>query len=131
MDRFESMTPEEIAAVIDFTIDKWRDYCFVVVPRMLRFGLVRGIEARGVSPFADATFHFWIRTPDGRVVDPTRWCYEDVTPYIHVGPAGAEYREQRPSEEPSSLERVLGRGMVDNVRLIRCDGIQTKSLHGR
>lgn len=29
--------------------------------------------------------HGWIRLPDGRVVDPTRWVFEDVTPYLFVG----------------------------------------------
>lgn len=102
------MTPEEVAVAIDFPLEKWHSYCLIVVQRMLRHGLVNGVEAGGPSPFPDATFHSWIRTPGGGVVDPTRWCYEGVEPYIHVGPATAEYQEQPPSE-PSSIERILGR----------------------
>lgn len=31
--------------------------------------------------------HGWIELPDGTVVDPTRWVFEHVAPYIYVGDA--------------------------------------------
>lgn len=31
--------------------------------------------------------HGWVLLPDGTVVDPTRWVFENVAPYIYVGPA--------------------------------------------
>lgn len=44
------------------------------------------------SPFAYARStgfaqHGWIEIPDGSVVDPTRFGFEMVTPYIYVGPS--------------------------------------------
>lgn len=131
MDLFKLMTLEEIAAAIDFPLKKWRGYCFIVVRRMLNHNLVKGVEVSGPSPFAEAIFHFWIRTPSGDVVDPTRWCYEGATPYIHVGPVTTDYREQPPSSEPSGLDRILGRSTADNLRLIREAGATSKSSPNR
>lgn len=38
---------------------------------------------RAVTGFVQ---HGWIEMPDGGVVDPTRWAFEAVDPYIYVGP---------------------------------------------
>jgi hypothetical protein len=31
--------------------------------------------------------HGWVRLPDGRVLDPTRWSFENVEPYLYLGEA--------------------------------------------
>jgi hypothetical protein len=37
--------------------------------------------------------HGWVVTPDGRVLDPTRWSFEAKKVYIYLGQAGSEYDE--------------------------------------
>lgn len=32
------------------------------------------------------TRHGWFELPDGLICDPTRWAFEDLEPYIYVGP---------------------------------------------
>jgi hypothetical protein len=31
--------------------------------------------------------HGWVSLPDGRILDPTRWEFEGIEPYIYVGPS--------------------------------------------
>lgn len=31
--------------------------------------------------------HGWLVLPDGTIVDPTRWCFEDAEPYVYIGAA--------------------------------------------
>jgi hypothetical protein len=55
------------------------------------FGVWRGRVAEGVPTTPLLTFggvlHSWIARPDGTVMDPTRWVFEGVDPYIYEGPA--------------------------------------------
>jgi hypothetical protein len=44
---------------------------------------------RGV-PF---TRHGWVVLKDGRVLDPTRWVFEDAQPSLYLGPPSEEYDE--------------------------------------
>jgi hypothetical protein len=39
------------------------------------------------TPLPDGVLHQWIVRPNGIVVDPTRWCFEGVAPYVYVGQA--------------------------------------------
>jgi len=37
--------------------------------------------------------HGWTLLDDGRIVDPTRWSFENVEPYIYIGENGGDYDE--------------------------------------
>ena len=39
--------------------------------------------------------HVWIERPDGTIVDPTRWVFEGVWPYVYEGPADLYGRSTR------------------------------------
>ncbi len=109
MDQFESLTPEDIAKRIAIPIEKWPRNCFRVVTGMIEQDLVDGVMAGGSAAFApDANFHFWVKKPAGRIVDPLRWFYEHALPNIWVGPDGEEYDEQRSAAE-SRFDRLLQR----------------------
>jgi len=54
--------------------------------------------------------HGWVVLPDGRVLDPTRWVFEHVVPYLYVGAADADHYDEggnkfrtamQPSQPPS------------------------------
>lgn len=63
----------------------------------------------GGRPFAH---HGWVEKADGSIVDPTRWVFEHVKPYIYEGPndhydaGGNEIREARIGSRPPALEDV-------------------------
>jgi hypothetical protein len=78
----------------------WRNRCHEVACAMLEKKLVVGVERYGhyYGPVArrhpqyDRPFqrHGWIETPRGLVIDPTRWAFELVAPYVYHGP-GDDY----------------------------------------
>lgn len=51
--------------------------------------------------------HGWVLLPDGRVLDPTRWVFEDAKPYLYIGPSdqydegGNEWRDASHGAAPS------------------------------
>ena len=62
-------------------------------------------EGRAALPFVN---HGWVLLPDGNVLDPTRWVFENVEPYLYVGVAdhydegGNRFREAtQPSRAPA------------------------------
>lgn len=74
----------------------WEGRCHEMAHLMLVKGLVQGRLQYGnwVGPIADGsrfsgrafTHHGWIVQDDGTIVDPTRWVFEGVAPYIYAGP---------------------------------------------
>lgn len=81
--------------------EAWKGRCFEIASRLVREGLVtghavyghwRGDVAKG-SMFYGSTCgfvqHGWVVLADGRIFDPTRWAFENVLPYLHVGPGSA------------------------------------------
>ena len=80
---------------------RWDGRCHEVSCKMLKARLVPGEERYGhyygpVSedhPSHGRPFqrHGWIETPNGLVVDPTRWVFECTRPYIFHGPGDDEY----------------------------------------
>ena len=96
------MSADEVAAIIETPISKWKGNCHGIAHHMLEAGLVPdgklqyglwwGETAPGSAfegrPF---THHGWIKLPDGTIVDPTRWVFEGTEPYIFVGKNAGEY----------------------------------------
>jgi len=87
-----------LADVIDVPLKDWPERCHEIAGRMqkagyfadglLSYGLWTGPIAEG-STFAGRPIcrHGWVEMPDGSIVDPTRWAFEDVEPYMYVGPS--------------------------------------------
>lgn len=80
--------------------DNWKGNCFALATQAVKRGFVEGDAVYGMwhGPIAKGSFfeergnqipftnHGWINLPDGRICDPTRWMFENVEPYIYVGP---------------------------------------------
>jgi hypothetical protein len=82
---------------------RWEGNCHAVAHRLIDAGLVAGRPRYGLyfgpvrpggcfSPTAPFHRHGWIELPGGKaLVDPTRWAFERVSPYLFAGPYTAEY----------------------------------------
>ena len=103
-----------IANIIDYPLKEWARHCYSVVMRLLGTGMVEGEIITGHYHYGDNVCdHCWIKMPDGRVCDPTRWQFEDKEPYIYFGPETEHYDEdsKRWDAEMDKLRDVLfGKG---------------------
>ena len=85
----------KIAKQINFPTKKWEGNCHGVATQIVESGMIDGKVERGYwkgdvskrSIFYGKPLipHSWIRMSNGKIADPTRWCFEQVTPYIFVG----------------------------------------------
>ena len=60
-----------------------------------------GLRGRWRQDAQGRPVHVWIELPDGTVLDPTRWTFEGVWPYVYQGPAdfyGAAVLPLEPAE---------------------------------
>jgi len=100
------LDPEKLAKAIDWPVAEWPGNCYGVAAAIVKAGLVEGVAVYGhwlgpVHPdgyFGDRTGlpvvqHGWILSPEGEIIDPTRWVFENVQPYIYVGRNDAAYDE--------------------------------------
>ena len=96
LDVLRTLSMDDIAARLDVPLSDWPGKCFELAD-----GLVRAFDWKGatavyghylgsVSP-ACSMFHGkplirhgWIVTAQGCIVDPTRWVFESVAPYLKV-----------------------------------------------
>jgi hypothetical protein len=78
--------------------DNWKGDCYGIASRLVDKGLVKGVAVYGhwLGPIAETSYfgpkrgmpfcqHGWVLMPDKTIVDPTRWVFEDVEPYIYHG----------------------------------------------
>jgi hypothetical protein len=92
------LDPEKIAEAIGIPLATWPGNCYGIACAVVEAGLVDGTAVYGhwLGPVAPSGHfgarsghafvqHGWIVTPDDEVIDPTRWVFEDVAPYIFVG----------------------------------------------
>jgi hypothetical protein len=88
--------PAEIADEIGLPLADWPGNCHAVAERVLRriptqgMRLVRGHFHGWTSPASvygrGPQQHSWLRLQDGRVLDPTRWAFDQPgKPYLYVG----------------------------------------------
>jgi hypothetical protein len=90
-------TVEAVEQGIGMKAAKWAGRCHEVACKLLKARLAFGVERYGhyygpVTPTYSRyglpfQRHGWIEAPDGSVIDPTRWVFEGVEPYIYHGPA--------------------------------------------
>lgn len=95
-------TIDECVRALDWPTEQWRGQCYGVALALVEAKLIDGRAVYGhyygpISPTSNPfgaragtsfpTHHGWIVTPDGQILDPTRWVFEDREPYIyHLDP---------------------------------------------
>lgn len=89
------LTVKRVEKVIGQRASKWKGNCYGIAGALVAKKLVEGVAVYGLyhghiaktSMFAGQPFarHGWVLAPDGTVIDPTRWVFEDVEPYIFEG----------------------------------------------
>jgi hypothetical protein len=99
-DFVSDLDPSVAADVIQIPLSQWPCNCFMIATAFIRTGLVKGKACYGGwlgpiaagSPFEGRgyTHHGWVEqrgvSDDKLIVDPTRWVFENVSPYVYVGP---------------------------------------------
>lgn len=95
------LTVEKLEAVAGPASD-WEGSCYAIACRAAklvngqpRYGHWLGtVNPNGYwGPYAGAMFqrHGWVKLDDGRILDPTRWSFEAVEPYIWLGANDGTY----------------------------------------
>lgn len=96
---YQRIDIHEAAKKIGLPVEQWPGKCFQVATAFVNHGIVQGHAVYGhwrgkIDPHAPVfgeraghrfVHHGWILQDDGTVVDPTRWVFENVEPYIFVG----------------------------------------------
>lgn len=97
------LTIELVEKAIDFPVKHWEGNCYGIACDILRVGLAKGRPVHGhylgeVHP--DSLFggravvrHGWIELEDGSILDPTRWVFESVKPYLYYTSDKTDYDE--------------------------------------
>lgn len=102
----EELTIEDVEQALDLPASKWHGQCYGIATSILEAGLIEGDpiyghflgeinkdgywKGREKHPFVQ---HGWILLPDGRILDPTRFSFENKEPYIYIGEGGTDYDE--------------------------------------
>lgn len=77
---------------------EWQGRCYEIASAIVAAGLVKGVAVYGhwLGPIAPKSIfysnrhagfcqHGWIKTPRDGVLDPTRWVFEAINPYLFSG----------------------------------------------
>ena len=101
---------EDVEKAIKLPTEQWRGKCHQIAALMLEHKLIKGklryghwtgpvVNGSKFEKYPDGLVHHgWIELPNGQIVDPTRFDFEQKPPYIYVGPndyydaGGNEYR---------------------------------------
>lgn len=95
----------QVAKVIGVPAAEWPGRCHEIALLMQKHDLLpknaRVVYGMWLGPIADNskfagrpfTHHGWVICKDGSVIDPTRFAFEGVEPYVYEGPSGQEYDE--------------------------------------
>ena len=128
----EQLTIEDVEQALDLPAEKWHGQCYGIAKGIAEAGLVEGdaiyghylgdIDKDGYwgrrkeLPFVQ---HGWILLPDDRILDPTRFSFENEEPYIYIGDGGTDYDEGgdmwraallKPCPTPSGNRKVKDAG---------------------
>jgi len=83
--------------IIGIPVKKWEGRCYEIANKLVTSGVINGRSAYGhyYGPVSGKGYwakrtacefqrHGWIVNGDGMIIDPTRWSFEAVAPYIAV-----------------------------------------------
>lgn len=96
---------EKALKKITIPVRKWKGQCYGLALEFLKHKLIKGVPRYGhwTGPVEHGSMfyntfmrmgwchHGWVELPNKHVCDPTRWVFEDVEPYIFVGPDREQY----------------------------------------
>lgn len=115
---------EDAVAAIGLPTDKWHGQCYGVATAIRDAGLVADAipiygsyfgaicpegHWAGKEDYSETygVHHGWLSDEDGWIIDPTRWSFENVEPYIAViGPDDRRYQEYDPGSNRMRMESV-------------------------
>ena len=90
--RGSAFCADELAGKIGVPLHDWPGNCYAIATRIVEAGIVEGRAVYGhyLGPVAKGSIfsgrglirHGWIVTKTGRIIDPTRWVFDNSTPYI-------------------------------------------------
>lgn len=93
----ENVTIEIIEKAIRCKSRNWHGNCYAIACKIVESGLVKGRPVYGhwfgkvakTGYWADRRNqpfqrHGWVELDDGRILDPTRWSFEDEEPYVYI-----------------------------------------------
>lgn len=116
----------------------WKGRCFEIASKIVDAGLVHGTAVYGhwlgpvsqqsmfYTPWGGFVQHGWIvLADDATVIDPTRWAFEAVPPYLFKGALGDEY------DEGGNQWRALMRGPCPPSNPSRSRKVPTKIMKAR
>lgn len=102
----EEVTIEAVVEAFGSPAKNWHGKCFTVASAIVDEGLVEGDAIYGhyLGPIAKDGFwggrkghpfvqHGWVLLPDGRILDPTRFSFENKDPYIYLEDNEDDYDE--------------------------------------
>ena len=111
-----SIKVHDVEELIGKPAYEWEGRCHEIANDLIETGIVVGKLRYGIwiGPIAGGsnfsgrafTHHGWVECEDGVIVDPTRWVFEGVPPYIYEGPSdhydvcGDEIRQMGRGEYP-------------------------------
>jgi len=118
---------EDVEKTIKIPAERWRGKCHQIAALMLEHKLVKGklryghwtgpvVNGSKFEKYPDGLVHHgWIELPNGQIVDPTRFEFEQKAPYIYVGKndyydAGSnKYRldNMKPPPKYNALEKQI------------------------
>jgi hypothetical protein len=100
------LTIEQIEKATGEDARDWAGFCYAIACAIVEKGLVDGIAVYGhwLGPINEKSNfahmrnlgfcrHGWVVRGDGTIVDPTRWVFEAVEPYVYEGPSNGLYDE--------------------------------------
>jgi len=89
------MDPQIVAEQIGICVNDWPGNCFHIASQMVKHNVVKGkavyghyhgfIDPNSIFGSRSFTHHGWVVT-DNNIIDPTRWVFEGINPYIYIGP---------------------------------------------
>jgi hypothetical protein len=92
-----------VVKAIGMPTEDWEGNCFGIAIAIVKAGLIAGKAVYGTyrGPISDNGYwasrshlefvhHGWIRSSNTTIIDPTRWSFEAVDPYIYTGPADSQ-----------------------------------------
>ena len=106
------MNVTQVAGNIGMPLEKWGGHCYQVVAAFLAADVLEGaVPVTGsYDDGENVTDHAWLKLPDGRICDPTRyWLEGKKRPYIFIGEPDECYDEMglRWSRELAEIRRKL------------------------
>ncbi len=121
----KKLTVTAAERVLGIPAKDWEGACYGIACAFVKNKLADGVAVYGHwrGPVAEKSIFFnksslgfvqhgWVLLPDNSIIDPTRWCFEAVKPYVYKGPndhydeGGNAWRAQQRSRIPPDYDKT-------------------------